>query len=512
MPPPAKKRKTGGVNRTKPSNVAPSPQSGIRAFGRISKSQASRPAAGKSEAKLINEVQVTVFPSSSLDGSTTTRKRKAQDSKEDAQAGQDPNKRSKNQAAKDQKTSDDRPGSRSLSRGVSHQKTPRTKAFFKSVPIETPTKGARSNLELLDLSSSPSSERGSSQSSSHVDTPASSPPSVHTPEPEQEAAPDLPEEIQDLIGLHSSFLTALSLHYTHHGSLTPADFRLLRPNIERSWRKRRVTIQDIQKILAIQQASSPTPPTLSLSDYSHSKICIEISAPSSSSTPHKRPLNEEFLNKTFTINLLNQWNKYSTTHPPSISTETFIKSLSLLPITPCTSSTALAPLLSKGQRRLEDLKAGAIKAQICSQHSTATEITTTSTATTLNKNSSTSDTVTKSPPPPTTSTTKARKLSLLDRIKAKQLAAQHSASSRTPLTPTQILRLAALRRIEEIVPVLELLASSSSPSSSSVYSQQIKSHTMPTIVQHLQMSLRNPIESHVAVEAVKVLAEEVCPG
>ncbi|KAL9598359.1 MAG: hypothetical protein Q9179_003951, partial [Wetmoreana sp. 5 TL-2023] len=484
MPPAAKKRKTGGVNGTNTSNIAPSPQSGIRAFGRISKSQASGPAAGKSKAKPINEAQITVFPSSSPDGSTTSRKRKVQDCEEDAQAGQGPNKRSKNQGANDQKTSGDRSGPRSVSRGVSHPKTPRTKAKSKSVPIETPTKGARSNLELLDLSSSPSSEPDSSQPSSHVHTPASSPVSACTPESEQVVTPELPEEIQNLICLHSSFLTALSLHFTHHGSLTPADFRLLRPNIERSWRKRRVTIQDIQKILVIQQASSPTPPTLSLSDYGHAKICIEISAPSSSSTPHKRPLNEELLNKTFTTNLLNQWNKYTTTHLPPISTETFISSLPLLPITPCTSTTALASLLSKGQRRLEDLKAGAIKAQIRTQHSTATATTTTSTATTTttttNNSSSTSDTETV-PLPSTNSTIKTRKLSLLDRIKAKQLAAQLSASSRTPLTPAQILRLAALRRVEEIVPVLELLSSSSSPSSSSAYSQQIKSYTMPTI-------------------------------
>ena len=32
---------------------------------------------------------------------------------------------------------------------------------------------------------------------------------------------------------------------------------------------------------------------------------------------------------------------------------------------------------------------------------------------------------------------------------------------------------------------------------------------MPTIVQHLQMSLRNPVENDVAMRAVRALAEEV---
>lgn len=36
--------------------------------------------------------------------------------------------------------------------------------------------------------------------------------------------------------------------------------------------------------------------------------------------------------------------------------------------------------------------------------------------------------------------------------------------------------------------------------------------TMPTLVQHLQMSLKNPIAKEDAVRCVRLLAEEVAPG
>ncbi|KAL9580407.1 MAG: hypothetical protein Q9203_006311, partial [Teloschistes exilis] len=360
MPPPAKRRKLNATTASRKNAVAPSLQRGIQGYGRISKAQ---PDKGKSKSVSKGKddlISTSVTP----EDSSTSRKRKASDPTKDATTQAVPTKRLKTHESIGKRL----PGISQYGRTT--LKTPRKNIFLHSTPTETPIKGARQHLESLDLISSPCSERQSTPSLSHVDTPSSSPDHPDTPEelPNQVDAPEeLPEELQDLIDLHSSFLTALSLHFTHHGSLTPADFRILRPNIERSWRKRRVKIQDIQRILAVGQASAAAAPTtLSLADYGHSKICIEVSTRSEQLlSPQKRLLNEELFNATFATNLLSQWKTFSTTSKPASGSrvETFITSLPLLPITPCTSTTVLAPLLAKGQRRLEDLKAGAIKAQ-----------------------------------------------------------------------------------------------------------------------------------------------------
>jgi hypothetical protein len=75
--------------------------------------------------------------------------------------------------------------------------------------------------------------------------------------------------------------------------------------------------------------------------------------------------------------------------------------------------------------------------------------------------------------------------------------------------------------LEEIAPVLELMATGTSgaatlatlgaSSSGRLEVERTFSFTMPTLVQNLQMSLRNPISKDEAVLCVKLLAEEVAP-
>ena len=484
MPSVTKRRKTDPVvvnNKTITSAL--SKQQSIQAFGKVSKSQPAKPPAGKSKPKSIQKPQPAVTIPCISEKPCAVRKRKVLDSDEDFNAQITRPKRIRSDTEADSVSNAQLQAP--FGKKILQPRTPRKKAPLESITIETPTKGAGSYLESLHLSSSPNSER-SSGSSSRPNTPASSPP----PQSERQFSPELPGELQDLIDLHSSFLTALSLHYAHHGSLTPVDFRQLRPNIERSWGKRKVSIQDIQRILAFQVYMSTGVATLSLSDYGHSKICIEISAHPRSISQHKRPLNEEALNKVFVDSLLDKWKTYKTSHQgPTVEVD-FINSLPLTPISLCASASALAPLVAKGQRRLEDLKAGAIKAQARSSPSRPSD-----------KENIPPQAIDPAIKQKETST---RKTSLLDRIKAKQEANLLSAANSTPLTPEQVLRQRGLRRLEEIIPVLDLLGSSGS--------SVIKSFTMPTIVQHLQMSLRNPIEKEEAVRAVRLLAEEVAPG
>lgn len=403
----------------------------------------------------------------------------------------------------------------------SEQGNPRKKRAVNLKTVATPTNVVRSCLAISPASSSeaydPASKPPSSRSQSARSslTPPSSPAPEYlssTPDPEQ--APKLPDELQDLINLYSSFLTTISLHYAHHGSLIPADVRILRPGIERAWGKRRVSNDDVRRILAIAQ-NVPSlehdeklpgcKGTFYLSDYGQGKICVEIGKDVKT---QRCPINEEMLNSEFVAKLEVQWSQY-TSKSDTPSAPAFIAQLPLFPITTYASISKLAPLLHKGQRRLEDLKAGAIKAQLSSQL--------------VRSASSTSEAKVVANIAPT-----KRSDSLLSRIRAKQL---HQSTLAPPPSTATILRKSMLQRLEELAPVLEILTSSASRSTfsrslnttthtiriSSSLMEMTEQHgtysfTMPTLVQHLQMSLKNPISKEDAVSCVRLLATEVAPN
>lgn len=87
----------------------------------------------------------------------------------------------------------------------------------------------------------------------------------------------LPAELVNLLALHSSFLTALSLHYAHNGTSTPADLRDLTASITLVWKQRQVTYDDIRLLMGVLSYGpdgSNIPYTLS--DYGRGKIVLEI--------------------------------------------------------------------------------------------------------------------------------------------------------------------------------------------------------------------------------------------
>ena len=364
--------------------------------------------------------------------------------------------------------------------------TPRKKICTRANVQDTPTKGARSLLQSFNLSSS------SSQCLVQQPKQLETPPSSQEPEPEQDH--HLPNELQDLIDLHSCFLTALSLHFAHNGILTPADLRTLCPSIARTWRKRSVDVRDLQRLLSIQQSAleengPKLPQKIMLTDFGHRRICIEL-ADVSGGKLHKRPIDEESSNAHFQLAVLKQWAAYQDTASTK-SAQDFVDDLPLYPIKPDPSLTKLAPLLSKGQSRLTDLKAGAIQAQ-----ERALMI--------ASGNVQSSKELAKKDP-------FARSADLKSRIFAKQL---HRSTLPAPLSKEQLARQSALQRVFEIAPVLESLALSAQghrndDAEADPWAQVVKhvSFTMPTLVQNIQMSLRNPIASEDAAGCVKVMGE-----
>lgn len=351
---------------------------------------------------------------------------------------------------------------------------------------ETPAKSARSILESFSIQSSPPSTRSSSPTQPRLSSPPTSPSSTRSSSPICSTRDDLPEALQDLIRLHSSFLSALSLHYAHHGVFTPVDLRVLNVSIERIWRKRRVNNDDIQKILGLTHIPRSSGQklrgacSLRLLDYGCGRICVEIAEDLGKRGLHKRPFDEESCQSDFHGLLERRWNRYIGKKPRSNSAEEFLADLPVLPIKPCGSLSKLTPLLAKGQGRLEDLKSSAVQAQ---------------------KSLSFPD--------------NSRNKSLLSRIRAKELV---QSTLPPPPTAAAVAKKSALRRIEDIAPVLEMLTSSSNGESCKVESRvskpqqqvQSRSFTMPTIVQNLQTSLRNPISKEEAVTSVRMLSD-LCP-
>ena len=366
--------------------------------------------------------------------------------------------------------------------------TPRKKTCTRANVQDTPTKGARSLLQSFSLSST--SFQCPVQQPKQLETPPSS------QEPELEPDVHLPDELQDLMDLHSCFLTALSLHFAHNGVLTPADLRTLCPSIARTWRKRSVDVRDLQRLLSIQQSAleedgRKPPQKIMLTDFGRRRICIEL-ADTTAARLHKRPIDEESSNAYFRLAVLKHWAAFQKTSSTS-STQDFIERLPLYPIKPDPSLTKLAPLLSKGQSRLTDLKAGAIQAQERALMISSGNV------------QSHKEIAKKDP--------FARSADLKSRIFAKQL---HRSTLPAPLSKEQLVRQAALQRVFEIAPVLESLALSAQghrndDAEDDPWAQVAKhvSFTMPTLVQNIQMSLRNPIASEDAAGCVKVMGEIV---
>lgn len=375
-------------------------------------------------------------------------------------------------------------------RSTDSQKIPETpwksvlSSSVNSTPTKTPTKGARALLNNLTLSSL--SEKSPtfplrSQESAAEETYSSSYESVIEIQSIADEERKLPTELLDILNLHSSFLTALSLYHAHNGTQTPADLRVLCPDVSRTWGKRKVMLEDIRRILGIlnsdiaegkSQYDRPLA-RLTLSDYGHGKICVETKSGIGKGGKESAPLDENRMNNAFGRNLQKLWNDRK--RDEEVIVNMFIKNLPLEPVTTCPSLTKISPLLAKGQRRLEDLKAGILlKKQVEKERATAVLIT----------------------------DEKGRKLTLLERLQAKEL---RQSTLPAPPSKAELGRRAALHRLEEVISVLSLLTTSTS------VGQQRVSFTMPTVLGKLKDSFKTPISREEGETCVRLLATEIVP-
>lgn len=346
----------------------------------------------------------------------------------------------------------------------------------------------------------------------------------------------LPTELINLLSLHSSFLTALSLHYAHNGTASPVDLRMLTASISAVWQKRKVTLEDVRLCLGVLGAGPSGNSPFYLSDYSSGKICLEIHDEAKMGGA-LGSMNEEALQAMFMESLDHLWNAWSASQggvtgkkinarpiatpkrrgrPRKVdaaqtSIQSFVvdetsitKFLAQLPhaeITICSSVAAIQPLKEKGRKRLREFK------DSVQQGRSQKKVRATASTTGKENEPTLTPTPATQQPQPTkqpqiTEFASIRKSNLLDRILAKQALA---SSGPAPLSPAEQQRKAALQKSEEVLGVLSLLAASKGSGTRTSFS-------MAALLQSLQGSIRSPLSREEVLKCVEVLAKEVAPG
>ena len=337
-------------------------------------------------------------------------------------------------------------------------------------------------------------------------------------------------ELADMRELYNAFLNALSLHYAHNGSRSPVDFNHLKPSIERIWGKRGIQITDIQQVIGIavseyastteqetetiefpcyavngadtivpvkltitEPEDSSKPATLSkfplsLSDYGNGKVCVELSDSLLESNLHSYPINITTLMQKFDKAV----DRYKSSGIPAAH-------LPLAAITPCASLKHVSASRGKTRALVADIKAGAAHVQ-------------------ANNGRNINSSLMPPPAPPLTIAATTSPSDPMDRsnaLIARLLAKKSIANQKpTPLSTEVLARKAGFQRLDEVVGILDSLATVQmrkapcGPFQKKPRGDQTYSFTMAMVVQALQGSMRNPIAKAEVVMCMGLLAEE----
>ncbi|KAI1485202.1 hypothetical protein F5X96DRAFT_361137 [Biscogniauxia mediterranea] len=368
-------------------------------------------------------------------------------------------------------------------------------------PTPTPRKRARSPsvsdsddvntgalLKKLRLESSPS--RSSSPLTANTSIADSD---VSDSEPAK--SHQLPEEVLSLISLHSALLKTLTIHYAHNGTNVPVDLRVLCPNVARAWGKKKVTAAEIRICIGVLNSNATASQSgsnlFSLLNYGRGKVCIEID------TAHgSRPLNEKKLNDQFSDNMRSLWAQHLAAHGDAGDdvVSTFTSTLPKAPIPLCASVVKAAPVLARGQRRLEEFKSGLAAKKQEKESSSASPSSSASAKPNSDPASQGAAGGADSP-----------KMSLLDRIRMKSLQ-KATALPTAGLSPEQLARRAALQRVEEVSSLVGMLSRATDGGDSGRVA-----FPMPTLLEKLKDSFRMGISREEGAACVRLLAAEVAP-
>lgn len=358
-----------------------------------------------------------------------------------------------------------------------------------SPEIESPrTKEAGNLFKRLRIQASPSATvpRLSSPLITQASTPATSvvpdtedensidESAATTPEPEQA----LPQELLDIVSLYTAFLKTIVVHYAHNGTNTPVDLRQISQPVSLAWGKRRISLADVRRCVGVMDVESSTLKSpFYLVDYGNKKICIELR-----DEHHGQPLDECRLVRVFETNLRMIWTKLR--DAADVDMNAFVLGLPKSPVTSCEALTKASSLLAKGQRNMQELKAG-IAARKEEQEASKMPAILQST-----EGEGTSGTP---------------QLSLIDRLRLKETHLARLAA--TGPTAAELERRAALQRADDVAAVVAMLAKASGGTGTGGR----VSFKMVTLLQKLKDSLRLPISKEEGATCIRLLAGEVAP-
>ena len=290
-----------------------------------------------------------------------------------------------------------------------------------------------------------------------------------------------PELFNDVLNLHSAFVQAFSFHMAHNGVNAPADLREFLGSVTRIWKKRKVQIKDLQRLVWVwEKSSKATTVSYRLANYGLGKICVERTFQTDEQPAVLQDSFEE------TLDLL--WEKAQDSlqaaneeDRPSLFIETLGLSTIHESLTPFTS-------FQKGQQRLQDLKGGLLR---------------------LNAERLSADTSQTTPLERTA--TVSRRQGLLDRIKNKELR-----QSKLPPPPTkkELVHRAAVDRVEEVAGILAMLRPAGYVGNGikAMFASQRKPYKMDAMVELVRDSIRSPIPREEVEVCLEILADTSVAG
>ncbi|KAK2808346.1 hypothetical protein FQN50_004731 [Emmonsiellopsis sp. PD_5] len=437
----AKLQSSSRATRASTRRLPPQKQAGIQAFTKATKSSATvsdAKDASSSRKRKVDEIEISIIGSSSNGG---------------------------------QESCDDY--TRTTARATKAAKLSRTPARL-STSLTTPSTISKS---LTPSNSNTLSEQPPSDDNNNDD--------------DDDDTDDRPQSFYDLTNLHSSFLTALSLHYSHNGRNTPADLNQLLPSTEKIWKKRKVEKEDIQRVLYILDKGCDKGSGVSfrIANYGIGKTCLEIVGANRPVKQFGPPFDEAELIARFGRNLEETWRKSVVENSGSNQQQSpdFARNIPLVLIH---DSTDAFTSLRIGQQRLLDLKKKGIiglkTAEPETEHGERA-------ASARGSNG-----------------TAGRRSGLLQRIQNKQL---RQTTLAPPLSKEAILRRSAANLVEDVIGILILMRpSSTSPLITSGYVSSKKPYKFDTIVQNIRDSLRSAISKQEIEACLDLLAQPSVAG
>ncbi|KAL4913735.1 hypothetical protein BDW62DRAFT_205293 [Aspergillus aurantiobrunneus] len=286
-----------------------------------------------------------------------------------------------------------------------------------------------------------------------------------------------PSCVEDLVSLHSAFLKAVAVHAAHSGVGAPADLREFLPSVERIWKKRKVGVRDLQRLLWVSGGKESG---FRLANHGLGRVCLERVAGREGGIGDEGVLQGRFETRVGEL-----WGE---------ALDGEVDFMGMLGLAQIEESLAPFTTFRKGQQRLQDLKGGVIKVKM--EGLLAEEASGEGAGVSPGK---------------VRAATMSRRQGLLDRIKNKEL---RQAKLPPPPSKDVLLRRAAVGRVEEVAGVLALLRPAGYVGSGPMarMAAQRTPFCLETVVQNVQDSTRNPISDKEVEACLEILSREDVAG